>query len=615
MQLKILLVEDNPGYARLIKEMLEESEDRFALTRAPRLSAALDMLASETPDAVILDLSLPDSQGLATFSQLHERAPNVPIIVLTGLTDEEVGVEAVRSGAQDFLLKMDVTAGALVRALRYGIERQRAEVTRARLAAIIESSSDAIISTTPENIILSWNDSAVRMFGYSAAEAIGQSVSILIPSERSQELTIGENATKGEGIAGQLETIRVRKDGKKIDVSLSRSPIKDTAGRIIGISRIFHDITEHKQAEEALKDSEKRYRSVVRSMAEGVALLDGTGTIVAWNRSAERIMGLSAGEILRRGTFDPSWEIVREDGTPFPHKDHPDMVTLQTGRPQSNVCMGVRKPDGSLTWISINSQPIFGADPGDPQSVVVTFSDITERKRIEAEIRQLSAILLVIQDEERRRIARELHDSTAQSLAAIAINMDMLSRAGGLDSDAQKRVAESATLAKQCSEEIRNVSYLLHPPLLDEMGLASALRFYVESFARRSGIHVDLEVSHELGRLPKDAETALFRIAQESLTNILRHSGSPTARVRIGRDATGAKLEIEDAGSGMRAIGTEMFDGRRVRPGVGISGMRERLRLLGGKLEIKSSPRGTTVKASLPLDGSDFPSRPHPVGK
>ena len=116
--------------------------------------------------------------------------------------------------------------------------------------------------------------------------------------------------------------------------------------------------------------------------------------------------------------FDPQWEAIHEDGTPFSSQDKPSMVTLQTGRPQSNVCMGVRKPDGTSTWILINSQPISGADPGDPHGVVVTFSDITERRRNEEEIRQLSADLLVIQYEERRRIARELHDSTAQSMAA-----------------------------------------------------------------------------------------------------------------------------------------------------------------------------------------------------
>jgi PAS domain S-box-containing protein len=456
---------------------------------------------------------------------------------------------------------------------------------------------------------LTWSDEIYRIFGLTS-QSFGATYAAFLHSVHPDDREFVKRSVD-EALRGQkpynIDHRIVLPDGAERIVHEQGEVFLDDTGRAVRMVGMVQDITERKQAEEALGESEKRYRSVVSSMAEGVALLDATGTIIAWNKSAERIRGLTADEILGRGSFDPHRGAIYEDGAPFPAKDQPAMVTLWTGQPQSDVCMGVHKPDGTMTWISINSQPIFGADPTRPQAVVVTFSDITEHKRIEEELRQLSAYLLEAQDEERRRIARDLHDSTAQSLAAIAINLGLLGRSGGLDGDAQKRVAESVSLAKQCSDEIRNVSYLLHPPLLDELGLASAVRWYVEGLAQRSGIRVDLEISSELGRLPKETETALFRIVQEGLMNIHRHSGSATAKVRIVRDAAGAKLEVVDAGTGIRATGVETLDGRRVRPGVGISGMRERLRLLGGKLEIDSSPQGTTVKASLPLDGSNSP--------
>ena len=199
MQINILLVEDNPGDRRLIQEALKEAGgNRFKLDCTDRLAAGLERLRASKPDAIILDLSLPDSQGLASFTRVHEKAPDVPVVVLTGLKDEAVAGQAMRAGAQDYLMKGEVAGGVLVRALLYGIERQRAEAAHAHLAAIVESSDDAIISATPEGTILSWNAGAERMFGYTAAEAVGQPVAILIPSDRQQELRFGRKAASEE---------------------------------------------------------------------------------------------------------------------------------------------------------------------------------------------------------------------------------------------------------------------------------------------------------------------------------------------------------------------------------------------------------------------------------
>jgi signal transduction histidine kinase len=204
------------------------------------------------------------------------------------------------------------------------------------------------------------------------------------------------------------------------------------------------------------------------------------------------------------------------------------------------------------------------------------------------------------QDDERRRLAQMLHETTAQDLAALKMHLARLNRTiGDLSESDRAALTESIALAEQSIKEIRTLSYLLHPPFLDEMGLLSALRWYAGGFAERSGIKVDLELPETFERLRLDTETALFRIVQESLINIHRHAGSETARIRLRRDAETLVLEIEDRGHGIPSASLKhiMSGGG----GVGIAGMCERLEQLGGSLEIESGDSGTTVRAQLPL--------------
>jgi signal transduction histidine kinase len=214
----------------------------------------------------------------------------------------------------------------------------------------------------------------------------------------------------------------------------------------------------------------------------------------------------------------------------------------------------------------------------------------------------LTARLLQLQDEERRRIARELHDSAGQSLTALALNLSNLGTEIERLTKSAKTVSDSVVLVNDMSRDIRTISYLLHPPLLDEAGLASALRWYIRGFTERSGIKVDLELPEDFDRLPRDMETAIFRLVQECLTNIHRHSESPTATIGINHSNGEVRIEVQDQGKGippdkkleLLSAGT---------PGVGIRGMRERLRQLGGTMEINSDGNGsgTLVVVRLPV--------------
>jgi signal transduction histidine kinase len=220
--------------------------------------------------------------------------------------------------------------------------------------------------------------------------------------------------------------------------------------------------------------------------------------------------------------------------------------------------------------------------------------ELDERNR---DIRDLTRRLLKLQDEERRRLARELHDSTGQMLAAMKMNLDRLSHSAQ-GSDADPLVKEMIHINEDLSGQLRTMSYLLHPPLLDELGLASALSWYVEGFTQRSNIKVDLQVSPKFDRLPEGLELTVFRVVQECLTNVHRHSGAGSATIRLTRTPEIVRIEVADAGHGIPL--EKMREGKIVQ-GVGIMGMRERMLQSGGSLEVRSSDKGTTVVATLPL--------------
>jgi len=281
-------------------------------------------------------------------------------------------------------------------------------------------------------------------------------------------------------------------------------------------------------------------------------------------------------------------------------------ATLSTlGAVANAIALGIERKTSEQALLSRNAELLRTQDQLESRVRERTAQlelQIAERKRFEDSLRELTSRLLQLQDEERRRIARELHDSAGQMLAALSMNVSKLHRVvSKSDPELCETTSDSLQLIDELSTEIRTLSYLLHPPLLDESGLASALTWYTEGLAARSKIAVDLQVAPEVGRLHPDLETAIFRIVQECLTNIHRHSGSPTAAIRIARENGAVLVEVADQGRGLQA---EDSAGMNVRAGVGLRGMQERVRQLGGTLEIssgKAGTPGTRVTAVLPF--------------
>jgi len=388
--------------------------------------------------------------------------------------------------------------------------RLKADKAIGLLAAIVDSSEDAIISKTLEGVITSWNSGAERLFGYTAEETIGQSISMLIPLERrDEEISILARLGQGKRI-DHFDTIRLRKDGSRLEISLTISPIRDSSGKIIGASKIARDIAGRKRIERELHESEQRFR----------ALAGALDTQVQFRTQ----------ELQRRNA-----EILQQ-------------------------------------------------------------SD---------QLRDLSARLMRAQDEERRRIALELHDSVGQNLAGLGMTLARLEDDAKRDpARFSESIKDAKDLIQNLTQEIRTTSYLLHPPMLDELGLRSALLWYVEGLAKRSNLCIEVNIPDNLERLAPEMELAIFRLVQESLTNIHRHSESKTAAIRIARQGDNIYAEVQDRGKGMSQDRFAEVQSQAV--GLGIRGMKERVRQSHDELTIDSNALGTKVTAIFPVSAPEL---------
>ncbi len=499
--------------------------------------------------------------------------------------------------------------------------RREAEQAKYRLAAIVESSQDAIISKDLNGIIASWNMGAQRIFEFLPEEAIGRSITIIIPEElQHEEKYIIQRLRQGQRIES-YETIRRTKSGRRLNISLTVSPVRDAEGRIIGASKIARDITERKATNKALKEGAARLRAAFSQTYSFFVLLETDGTIIEANRAALEAAGTD--DVVGRKFWEPWWSPLPEEETRL----RTSVARAAAGELIREECY-FSLPDGSRRFAHRTLSPVLDAN-GQVLMLVATGLDLTEQKELReklearvhqrtseleekncallaqaATVRELSGRLLRAQDEERRRIARDLHDSSGQIVVAVQMHLAPLeAKAQQSNPEFVPGIHQSLELMNELSKELRTVSYLLHPPLLDEAGLSAALQCYVEGFAQRSKIEVQLEVAPDLNRLSRDLETTIFRIVQESLTNIHRHSGGNRAGIKLFRFGDEVCLQVKDNGRGIAANTANIGPAAQIRVGVGIQGMRERVQQLGGNFEIKSDASGATVSATFPAAG------------
>ncbi len=592
-------------------------------------------------------------------------------------------------------------------------DKKTAEEARFRHAAIVESSEDAIISKSLDAVIVSWNAGAQRIFGYAESEAIGQPITILIPPESwDEENQILERLRAGERIE-HYETTRITKAGNKVAVSLTISPIKDSTGRLVGFCQIARDITERKQAEEALRKSEERFRLAAQAGKMFAYEWDAATDKIVRSEGVARILGADAGAhttgrdvltmvppedrarliaaIAQLSPEQPhlriSYRMVRSDGSVIwvertsraYFDEHGRMLRIVgmmvdiTERKQAEetlrdseekfrsvfrdagVGMVIVSPEGrflaankafcdslgyteeelqentveSVTWsedwpafskklrealtegrgfqsfekrclhksgrivYTVSSASLIRSRNGEPQYFVGEVLDVTMRKEAEQALSDMTRKLIAAQEHERARIARELHDDINQRLAMLALELEQLE---DNPSEVRSRVQELRKQTTEISNDVQALSHELHSSKLEYLGAVGGIKSWGKEFGERQGIQIEFKSAEVQTSVPPEIGLCLFRVLQEALHNAAKHSGVKRIEVQLREDSGEIHLIVSDLGTG---FDLEMaMQGR----GLGLTSMQERVRLVNGIIEIRSKPMGgTTLHVRVPL--------------
>jgi PAS domain S-box-containing protein len=634
-QARILLVDDDARVRRVISTMLSRHSGWEICGEAGDGQQSVELARATNPDVVLMDVSMPGMNGLDATRILRRERPRVDVILVSQNDPKIISHQAAEVGARAFCSKSDL-ARNLVPIIERTLEDRHSKRTDMAfqvfergpnaqasnlLAAIVDSSDDIIISKNLDGIITSWNNTARRVFGYSSKEAIGAHITLIIPKDRlPEEDTIISRVRRGERIE-HFDTVRQRKDGTLIDISLTISPVRDSSGRIVGASKVAREITDRKRAER----STALLAAIVDSSDDAIVSKTLDGIITSWNKSAERIFGYLPEEAVGKHiTLIIPRDRWNEESSIIARICRGDRVDhFQTLR---------RRKDGSLVDVSLTISPVKDS-AGNIIGASKVARDITAQVRAaEAlrsreeefrrlsqsldhqvrsrtrELQELSWQLMRLRDEERRHVARELHDCAGQSLAVLAIEVDQLLQRASTSPELAADIEQIRETVRQLHSDIRTTSYLLHPPLLDESGLQAAISWYAGGITERTALHIDVEISDDLGRLPRDLELVFFRFIQEALTNIHRHASATKASIIMSRSQAHVTAEVRDNGSGMSAERLRQVSSGG--SGLGIRGMRERIRQFQGSMEIQSDANGTKVSVEIPSPLDQDPSQP-----
>jgi PAS domain S-box-containing protein len=512
-----------------------------------------------------------------------------------------------RATAAPLAWKDGVVVEVIVAAANITEQKQIEEALREseeRFRLLTEVTNDAIWDWDLIMNELWWNQGFEKLFGFRRDEVektIDSWYNRIHPEDRDRVIPGIHRLIAEAGTDWSDEYRFLCKSGRYAYVLDRGHVVRNAAGKAVRMVGGMRDLTERREAEAALAESEERFRATFEQAPIGIAEVSPEGAFERVNPRLCEMFGYSAEELLKRNARALTH---RED---LPTTSTLVAEVLAGKRTTFETDKRYIRKDGSVLWAHTISTII--RDPaGGPRTFIAVIEDVTARKLAEQAIENLPARLLKAQDEERRRIARELHDSTAQELAVVAMNLGRLEEwIEGRDPWAENLLADSLAVLAQGNRDLRTLAHLLHPPMLEELGLAGALRHYVEGFSQRSGIRVELEYGEDLERCSEGIETALFRVVQESLANVHRHSTSNCAFIKLARAGDDIELTIADRGRGLPpGLLTRTADEARI--GVGISGMRQRVRQLKGQLDLSSDGHGTTVHVVLPFCAKDASS-------
>jgi|HubBroStandDraft_4_1064222.scaffolds.fasta_scaffold00528_12 PAS domain S-box-containing protein len=600
-----------PGRLKHLQELTVDNpaqQQRLAAIQ-PLIMQRLALLADsirlqkQNPSVTERDLEF-TSQGVALDDKIRP--------LLDGLEQEENRLLRVRSrvsGASQhkatmILVLAFLVASMLLVSLFLLMSGEMARRTLAEIAArdneekfrlLVNGVQDhAIIRVDLEGRITTWNLGAERLFGFRAQEIVGEPFHRLYNACESDTPQRHLRTAFEQGHVND-ECLQLRKDGTEFWATADVTLLRNEQGQPRGYAVITRDVTERRQQREEIDRREQQLDAFFSNAPVGLAIIDKELHFQRINEPFAKINGLDSREQVGK----PLHNVVAEL---FSQIEPLLRRVARTGESVMNheVKGSVPSTPGVMGWWLKSLFPI--AKDGDTVTQMgIVVQDITGLKRAETAVRRLSGRLLQIRDDERRRLARDLHDSLGQTLTAIKMNLSYLARdTSNLDERGKTAVTESKELVDESLKEVRTLSHLLHPPMLDDVGLVAAIRWFANGFSQRSSIQIDLKLPVDLPRLPIELETAIFRVVQESLTNVHRHSGSTTAAVRLEREDDQLHLFVVDHG---RGIAPDQLASRQGTTsfGVGLLGMRERLRQLRGELEINSGEQGTSIHVIIPL--------------
>src|ERR1700740_2274067 len=467
-------------------------------------------------------------------------------------------------------------------------DKKKAEEARYRHAAVIESSDDAIASGTLDGIIVSWNTGAQKIYGYTEAEGVGKPISMLVaPELPDEENNILETLKSGDRIE-HFETVRVTKAGKRIDVSLTISPIKDATGRTVGISGIARDITNRKRAEEALLSSERRYRLLFERNVAGVGIASLDGRVLDCNEGWARILGYQSKDELR-GRHASEFYFNPAERQSLVDELFEKQVLFSRE-------LQLKRKDGTSVWVLFNAAVYSDHDRPIVQATMI---DISEWKRADEALSGMTRKLIEAQEQERARIGRELHDDINQRLAMLSLELEQLEEN---PAEIQPRVKELRREMAEVSNDVQAMSHDLHSSKLEYLGVVAGIKSWCKEFGERQRVEIDFSNDVQ-SALPFEIGLSLFRVLQEALHNVMKHSGVKRIEVQLREDSGEIHLLIRDSGKGLDVEAP--WQGK----GLGLPSMRERVRLVNGTISIESKPMGgTTIHVRVPF-GSEHAAK------